>query len=68
MRAGPEEQRHPHQNGVSSQGERFSTFGVWCLALPSTSSRGALVKPPSPLEVQLLPVHGSISSFTSLLS
>lgn len=32
--AGPEEQRHPHQNRVSSQGERFSTVGVWCLALP----------------------------------
>ena len=59
MRAGPKEQRHPHQNGVSSQGERFSTFGVRCLALPSTSSRDALVKPSSPLEVQPLPPMGA---------
>lgn len=68
MRAGPKEQRHPHQNGVSSQGERLSMFRVWCLALPSTSSRGALVKPSSPLEVQPLCAHGSISNFTPFLS
>ena len=42
-------------------------MSVWCLVLPSTSSRGALVKALSPLEVQLLPVHGNISSFTPFL-
>lgn len=68
MRAGPEEQRHPHQNGVSSQGQRLAAFGIWCSALPSTSSRSALVKPSSPLEVQPLPVYRSISSFTPFLS